>query len=114
MLLPAGTRIPPPWWKKQEKGPESRPQSRELEPGESITGVVLQLPAPGVPNGRSVILGTDEPALVKLPASPKVGHTVLAKELEKVRVGDRVRITFFGWRVSSNGRAYRDYSVVPA
>ncbi len=86
-------------------------RAHELVEGESISGVVLRLPTPGAFNGRRVFIATPED-VVGLHATAKTGHTVLERELEHVRPGDRVTITNHGWRDTADGeRSYRDYMV---
>jgi hypothetical protein len=81
--------------------------------GDSIEGLVLRLPQPGLHNGRRLILQSNgEERLVD--ASARHGHAVLADKLERlgVRVGDHVRITYVGWRVTRDGaRRYRLYTL---
>ncbi|HWH43552.1 MAG TPA: hypothetical protein VNT32_02365 [Thermoleophilaceae bacterium] len=82
--------------------------------GESVEGVVIRLLHPGAYLGRSVLLRREDGAHVLADAHPKEGHAVLARELERAEViaGDRVRLTFNGWRANRDGeRRYRSYSV---
>ncbi len=71
----------------------------ELAEGESVTGVVLRLPAPGAKRGTRLLLDAGG-GHVELFASASRGHAVLAGELERQRVavGDTIRIRSYGWR----------------
>jgi hypothetical protein len=93
----------------------TRPNRRDytLAPGESITGIVRKLPAPGTYEGNRlwIDLGND---ILSLAATGKRGHAVLANQLEarRVRHGDRITITYHGLRESaSSGHMYRHYAV---
>ena len=92
-------------------GPNRRDYT--LAPGESITGIVRKLPAPGTYEGNRlwIDLGDD---ILSLSATGKRGHVVLANQLEarRVRHGDRITITYHGLRESSSsGHMYRHYVV---
>ena len=86
-------------------------RAHQLEEGESISGMGLRLPTPESFNGRRVFIATPE-EVVGVLATAKAGHTVLERELEHVRPGDRVTIKNHGWRATADGeRSYRDYTV---
>lgn len=86
-----------------------------LREGETCEGIVLRLPAAGVPHGRQLFLVGDDGAVYSLPAVARAGWAVLEKSLvrERVRPGDRIAVSFLGWRATADGeRRYRDTSVV--
>lgn len=85
--------------------------ARELDEGETITGVVLRLPTRGAFNGSRVFIAMPDEVL-GIPATSKVGHTLLERELRHIEPGDKVSITYFGKRFTSDGlRAYRHYEL---
>jgi hypothetical protein len=89
----------------------ARWRAHELAEGEWLEGVVVRKPTPGAFNGTRLFLDTDGGVLA-IPATASRGHTVLERELAAVKVGDRIRITYRGYRVTRDGeRTYRDYRV---
>ena len=85
----------------------------EMEEGETISGTVLRLPAPNVFNGNRLFLKTQD-EVIGLRATARTGHTVLKRELTglRVRVDDRITITYKGKRPTFDGtREYRLYEV---
>jgi hypothetical protein len=84
------------------------PRRRALQDGERIEGVVSKLPEPGSPNGNYLHLVTHD-THVPIPATAKLGWTVLHRKLERqaVHVGDRITIVFVGWRERTDGLSYR-------
>jgi len=81
----------------------------ELDEGEVIQGFVFRKPQPRARWGTFLFLGTKNGVLA-IAATAGRGHTVLERELAKVRPGDYVTIEFAGWRETLDGeRSYRDY-----
>jgi hypothetical protein len=72
----------------------STPRQVNLEQCGLIEGLVVRLPAPGIPNGRSLVLRLNTGETVSIPASAKSGWTVLERALlaERVHPGDRVAL----------------------
>ena len=81
----------------------------ELAEGDTLVGNVVALPARGAHSENRMFLETLD-RVVSIPASGRVGWVVLERELQdhSVQVGDRVRVTFKGWRRSNmTGNPYR-------
>jgi hypothetical protein len=86
----------------------------DLRPGETLVGTVLRLPEHGGFRGNSVILRLDSGETIAIPATSKRGALTIERALERLGIssGDRIKITFVGWRESrSTGHAYRDIRV---
>jgi hypothetical protein len=85
----------------------------ELIEGERLVGRVERLPEPGGFHGRSLFVQTDAGRVLSIPATAKAGHSVLARQLEALSVGDRIAIEYRGKRATlDGGRVYRQYVVV--
>ena len=83
----------------------------EMVEGERVEGVVLRLPAPGVPSGTRLFLETAT-GPIAIAATAKKGATVLERRLrdEAVGVGDTITVSYFGMRRTADGeRSYRDF-----
>ena len=83
----------------------------KLIEGETVSGTIVRLPMPGVANGSRLFIQTTtgQPAeYVAIPAAGRVGWSVLARRLSGAKPGDRISVTFKGWRVTRDGRRYRD------
>jgi hypothetical protein len=84
----------------------------ELSEGETIVGTILRLPTPGAFCGSRLFIGNYPDEVLGIPATAKKGHTVLERELEGYQPGDRISVTYDGWRTTADGeRKYRLYSV---
>lgn len=87
-------------------------RAHDLAEGESITGRVLRKPTARAFNRSRVFIGTPN-EVIGMHATAKTGHTVLERELQDIDPGDRVTVTFLGWRTTTDGeRSYRHYEVV--
>jgi hypothetical protein len=76
---------------------------------------VLQLPEHGAFMGNNITIDTEngEPPIA-ITATGRRGHAALERNLDhlQVRAGDRVTITFHGWRRTADGaRRYRHETV---
>jgi hypothetical protein len=88
----------------------------EVEPGDRIEGTVMRLPQRGAFNGSRVFIADHTGDVLALSATAKIGHALLERGLttNRVRVGDRISVTFHGIKPTRDGeRHYRHYEVVP-
>ena len=76
---------------------------RDLLEGEHLAGVVRKVPVAGEFHGNRLIIETDNGTVVSLPATAKKGWTVLERELDDVKVGDRIDVHFVCWRARRDG-----------
>jgi hypothetical protein len=93
--------------------PEHARNARWLDPveGEMITGQVIALPARGVYAGTRLFLRTDTGETIAIAAAARRGWTVIERSLtdQQIRVGDRIAVTFLGWRRTADGeQQYRN------
>lgn len=73
--------------------------------------MILRKPTPAAFCGSFVFVGTPD-EVIGMRATAKSGHSVLERELRRVKVGDRVVITYFGKRPALGGSyLYRHYEV---
>lgn len=87
----------------------------DLAQGQSVYGEVVRLPAHGVPSGTRLFIRTDSGEVVSIAAAAKRGWSVLERALkcQNVQVGDRINVTYFGWRQTADGdRRYRNVGVI--
>lgn len=85
----------------------------DLAEGQSVTGTVVRLPARGIPSGTRLFIRTDSD-VVSIAAAAKRGWSVFERELKRqnVQAGDRIKVTFVGWRQTTNEeRRYRNVDV---
>jgi hypothetical protein len=80
-----------------------------LHEGERVEGCVARLPTPGTPDGTRLSLDCGG-EMVAFSATAARGWVVFERELadQHVRAGDRIAVTFLGWRATKDGeRRYR-------
>jgi hypothetical protein len=103
----------PQTYKFEERG-WGRILPRELDPDETLSGVVLPLPMHNAHEGRWLFLQPDGGPIIKIPAAASKGHTTLVTELVKrnVQVGDLISVHFRGWHTRWEGKQrFRSYRV---
>lgn len=97
-----------------EVPPARQVRHYELREGETLSGTVTRLPERGTYLGNYLLVRLDDaPRTVALPATRKLGHTVLEGELSRqgVDLGDHVNITWT-WNDTRDGEHhYRHYQL---
>jgi hypothetical protein len=84
----------------------------DLAEGQCVEGVIVRLPAPGVPYGTRLFIRRDDGQVVSLAAAARRGWSVFENALKGVLVGDRIYVKFDGWRQTADGeRRYRNIRV---